>query len=234
MRSKIHSRMASGFAVVLLSILVGASGAFAGSANDGANHAQSGEHRNDAAAHADHGPAPAPTAALAEPQPASTADFSGNGANVHGAYDSTRDGSASLTGNGAGAAVGKPCAGCVGKADNKNPSGQFPNGRLDPNNGYECDGNSGVGKTNPAHTGCVVAPIKPPTVPVTKPAQATVLGESFTAPSPASVLPLTATAPQTQTLGALARTGSSGLPLLALIGLGLLVIGAIPALYRVR
>ena len=68
-------------------------------------------------------------------------------------YDSTCDGSASQNGKGDGNATGKPCAGCVGAADNKNPKGQFPDG-SDHNNGYECDGNQGVGKTNPAHTGC--------------------------------------------------------------------------------
>lgn len=78
---------------------------------------------------------------------------SGNGANHSGAYDDTCDGSPSGNGNGDGAANGKPCAGCVGKADEKNPPGQAPDG-SDANNGYECDSNSGVGKTNPAHTGC--------------------------------------------------------------------------------
>jgi hypothetical protein len=87
------------------------------------------------------------------PQPPSKADFSGHGANMHGPYDSTRDGSPSGNGNGNGNAVGKPCAGCVGKADNKNPHGQMPNG-SDPNAGYECDRNHGIGRTNPAHTGC--------------------------------------------------------------------------------
>lgn len=76
---------------------------------------------------------------------------------VGGAYHSTCDGSPSLNGNGDGKATGKPCAGCVGAADNKNPPGQAPDG-SDANNGYECDGNSGVGKTNPAHTGCVSEP----------------------------------------------------------------------------
>jgi hypothetical protein len=68
-------------------------------------------------------------------------------------YDSTCDGSPSQNGNGGGTATGKPCAGCVGAADNKNPKGQMPDG-SDHNNGYECDGNNGIGKTNPAHTGC--------------------------------------------------------------------------------
>lgn len=62
-----------------------------------------------------------------------------------------------MNGNGDGAATGKPCAGCVGAADNKNPPGQAPDG-TDANNGYECDGNSGIGKTNPAHTGCMSEP----------------------------------------------------------------------------
>ncbi len=58
-----------------------------------------------------------------------------------------------MNGQGKGKAVGKPCAGCVGKADNKNPHGQMP-GPSDQNAGYECDRNNGIGKTNPAHTGC--------------------------------------------------------------------------------
>jgi hypothetical protein len=70
-----------------------------------------------------------------------------------GPYASTCDGSPSQNGNGNGGGGGKPCAGCVGNADNKNPPGQMPNG-SDPNNGYECDGNKGIGKGNPAHTSC--------------------------------------------------------------------------------
>ena len=94
------------------------------------------------------------------PQPASKADYSGNGANQHGSYDSTRDGSPSGNGNGGGEAKGKPCAGCVGKADNKNPKGQYPDG-SDHNKGYECDGNNGIGRSNPAHTGCRMASASP-------------------------------------------------------------------------
>jgi LPXTG-motif cell wall-anchored protein len=41
----------------------------------------------------------------------------------------------------------------VGKADNKNPKGQRPDA-SDHNNGYECDGNNGIAKGNPAHTAC--------------------------------------------------------------------------------
>lgn len=77
----------------------------------------------------------------------------GHGANVRGAYDETCDGSPSGNGNGGGTATGKPCAGCVGNADDKNPPGQAVDG-SDHNAGYECDRNHGVGRTNPAHTGC--------------------------------------------------------------------------------
>jgi len=94
------------------------------------------------------------------PQPAHGADFSGNGANTSGAYDSIHDGTSADNGaadnlnhNGNAYAVGQPLAGCVGNADNKNPPGQAPNG-SDPNAGYECDTNQGIGQTNPAHTGC--------------------------------------------------------------------------------
>ncbi|WP_052684366.1 hypothetical protein [Lentzea aerocolonigenes] len=101
------------------------------------------------------------------PQPPSNADFTGNGANVNGPYDSTRDGSPSLNGNGGGEAAGKPCAGCVGKADNKNPPGQQPDG-SDANAGYECDTNHGVGRSNPAHTGCRPGETPPETTPPAK------------------------------------------------------------------
>ena len=96
---------------------------------------------------------------VSEPQPRSKADKNGTGANQPGPYDSTRDGSPSLNGKGDGKATGKPCAGCVGKADNKNPKGQLPDG-SDHNAGYECDRNQGIGKTNPAHTGCKA--VEPP------------------------------------------------------------------------
>ena len=105
------------------------------------------------------------------PQPPSHADQQPGGANgdqctgsSKAVYCSTRDGSPSLNGSGGGQAVGKPCAGCVGKADNKNPPGQEtvdPAGTF-PDNGYECDHNQGIGRTNPAHTGCVNSP--PPVV----------------------------------------------------------------------
>ncbi len=97
------------------------------------------------------------TGSYDEPQPESTADENDGGANAgtcpEGQYCSTRDGSASANGEGDGEAKGRPCAGCVGRADNKNPKGQVGE---DPskNKGYECDDNKGVGKGNPAHTGC--------------------------------------------------------------------------------
>jgi len=56
-------------------------------------------------------------------------------------------------GNGYGNGNPQPSAGTEGNADSKFPPGQSPDG-TDNNNGYECDGNGGVGQTNPAHTGC--------------------------------------------------------------------------------
>ena len=85
----------------------------------------------------------------------------GTGANVGGPYDDTCVPADSQNGNGGGNATGKPCAGCVGKADEKNPPGQQP-GASDANAGYECDTNNGIAKTNPAHTGCVTEETPPP------------------------------------------------------------------------
>jgi len=103
---------------------------------------------------ADHGGASGDTS---QPQPISNADANAGGANGQcpdGPYCSTRDGSASANGNGGGKATGEPCAGCVGKADNKNPRGQMP-GPADHNAGNECDTNHGIAQGNPAHTGCL-------------------------------------------------------------------------------
>ena len=116
-------------------------------------HSQSGNHQTDGTA--------GTSGDVSQPQPPSNADQNGTGANTTGPYDSTRDGSPSGNGNGNGNATGKPCAGCVGKADNKNPPGQQP-GPQDHNNGYECDGNNGIAKTNPAHTGCKTSTSTPP------------------------------------------------------------------------
>ena len=114
---------------------------------------------------------PAANPELTQPQPISTADSNTGGANGQcpdGPYCSTRDGSPSGNGNGTGKATGKPCAGCVGKADNKNPKGQLPGG-SDNNAGYECDRNHGIGRSNPAHTGCTTGTAQPVGQPVTEP-----------------------------------------------------------------
>ena len=102
------------------------------------------------------------------PQPLSNADQNSGGANGQcpgATYCSTRDGSASQNGSDNGNHSGEPCAGCVGKADNKNPPGQEKQDPLGtfPNNGYECDNNQGIGQTNPAHTGCTPSPTPTPT-----------------------------------------------------------------------
>lgn len=118
----------------------------------------------------------------------------GNGANHGGAYDDTCDGSAAGNGNGGGNANGKPCAGCVGNADEKNPPGQDPDA-SDGNNGYECDGNSGIAKENPAHTGCASQTVTPPPGEETPPPGTAVLGRKFTRkPLATTGSPLAATA----------------------------------------
>lgn len=77
----------------------------------------------------------------------------GTGANQSGPYNPSGVGKQSGNGNSDNNNGKRPCAGCVGKADAKNPPGQLPGG-SDRNRGYECDENQGVGKTNPAHSGC--------------------------------------------------------------------------------
>ncbi len=156
------------------------------------------------------------------PQPTSNADFSGDGANVHGPYDSTRDGSASQNGNGDGEANGKPCAGCVGKADNKNPPGQLPGG-SDANSGYECDSNHGVGRGNPAHTGCTPGETTPPTS-TTSTTETSPPAKTDVAQPPSGGGAPQALAPQPAAVDELAFTGFDVLPLslggLALLGAG--------------
>jgi len=157
---------------------------------------------------------------LNKPQPISHADANPGGVNGQcpgGLFCSTRDGSPSLNGNNNGNAVGRPAAGAVGKADNKNPPGQ---NNPDRNAGYECDRNHGIGQTNPAHTGCV--PAKPVVPPVVAPARdlgvvvapGRVLGVVANAPavvSPAEAaahpLPLFAAAGEANTSGQLAVGG---------------------------
>ncbi|HET6965954.1 MAG TPA: hypothetical protein VFH58_14360, partial [Acidimicrobiales bacterium] len=132
-----------------------------------------------------------------QPQPYSNADQHNTGANDTSSsnqYTSNRSGLPSGNGSGNGQASGKPCAGCVGKADNKNPQGQYPNG-SDHNNGYECDGNKGIGQTNPAHTGCskpttpTTQPPSPTTTPTTQPPSPTTT--PTTAPTSPTTAPVT-------------------------------------------
>ena len=136
-----------------------------------------------------------------------------------GPFDSTCDGSPSLNGNGRGNATGKPCAGCVGNADFKHPGGQSLN---DHNQGYECDGNSGIGKTNPAHSGCraLVPPPPPPVAPPPPP--------PGPPPPPVKVEPVPEAPPAVPPRGPgeLAVTGSNAAPLLGVAG-GLAVLGVV-------
>ena len=85
----------------------------------------------------------------------------GHGANTDGAsnpyHNTCSPEHEAGNGVGDGNATGKPCAGCVGNADDKNPPGQAPGG-SDHNAGYECDRNQGIGQENPAHTGCQESP----------------------------------------------------------------------------
>ena len=163
------------------------------------------------------------------PQLISTADSNLGGANGHcpeGPYCSTYDGSPSDNGNGNGNAVGRPAAGAVGKADNKNPPGQMPNG-SDRNAGYECDSNHGIGRTNPAHTGCAKS-VAPSVVPSVVPSAVTpgrVLGVVANAPavvSPAEAaahpLPLAAAAGEANTSGQLAVGGFAALAAFLALG----------------
>ena len=82
---------------------------------------------------------------------ATSATASDHGANQSGPYDPANVGEGDNQGNG-----NAPANGMVGKADGKNPPGQYPNG-SDHNKGYECDDNKGIGDNggNPAHSGCL-------------------------------------------------------------------------------
>ena len=111
-----------------------------------------------------------------------------------GEYCSTTDGTPSANGNGGGNG-NQPCAGCVGNADNENPSGQHSNG-SDSNNGYECDGNNVIAKGNPAHSVC-----KEPTT-TTQPPQTTTTVQQTTT----TVQQTTTTAPLTTTTTAAGAT----------------------------
>ena len=96
-----------------------------------------------------------------------------------GPYTPDPTASPTPSGNGNGGGGGnRPCAGCVGKADGKNPPGQLPGAEDDGNSGYECDGNSGASRGNPAHTQC---PVPVPAIDLTKrgPSTATI-GQTIT------------------------------------------------------
>ena len=73
------------------------------------------------------------TSTATTPQPNSKADNNSGGANGQcpgGPYCSTRNGSPSQNGQGKGKATGKPCAGCVGKADNSSSDPDRPSTRA--------------------------------------------------------------------------------------------------------
>ena len=143
-----------------------------------------------------------------------------NGANSSGPYDPYNVGAPSGNGNGNGVANGKPCAGCVGNADSKNPPGQLP-GPQDNNKGYECDQNNGIGKTNPAHSGCAPATttttVPPTTTTTVPPTTTTTVPPTTTTTNP----PTTTTVPvvtTTTTPGQLPHTGGEMLPLITMGG----------------
>ena len=120
------------------------------------------------------------------PQPFSNADENNHGANT-----------TSLTNpyiaNGFGQVQGGHLAGTEGKADNKFPPGQAPNG-TDSNRGYECDQNPGIGNGNPAHTTCkaqTVTTTPPTTTPTTTPSVTPTTTPSVTPTTTPSVTPTT-------------------------------------------
>ena len=110
-----------------------------------------------------------PAGAVAgNPPPEGGGPGAGHGANQSGPYDPNGVGQPSGNGKSEDNNGKRPCAGCVGNADAKNPPGQMPGG-SDGNAGYECDRNQGVGKTNPAHSGCGAGPSAPPEQPPKQP-----------------------------------------------------------------
>lgn len=168
----------------------------------------------------------------------------GSGANQGDAYDNTCDSPdydpIPGNGNGDGERVGIPCTGCVGQADDKNPKGQMPNG-SDSNNGYECDGNKGIAKGNPAHTTCT-PPQNSNEGNGGTGGNGEVLSAGGSSTTPTEVLSAGGTRPPTQVLGvqltkqpasaptkvlgvAMARTGVEAVPLsliaVALMGIGI-------------
>jgi hypothetical protein len=223
------TRRRTGAALLVLSLIL-----FAFSAVSFADEGQGSEHRNGNASEN----AKAPETA-SNPDQVCDGDSGGKSDTGHGAnqgeeYDNTCDdaGYDPIPGNGVGEGerTGQPCTGCVGQADDKNPPGQMPNADEDGNNGYECDENQGVGKTNPAHTGCTQQGTTqtPPTNvggTTTNTPPTDILGESTVKPT--AVLGEQITRPQpTKVLGVqMARTGMEVIPLalvaLAMLGMGL-------------
>lgn len=231
-----HRILVAGAGAVLAASLVGLAAPAAWGSNS--DHGKGPASKGNASSHS-HGNA-GTKGPYNKPQPYSHADLGGHGANPGSPsnpnpYRSTRSGAPSLNGNGQGQAVGKPCAGCVGRADNKNPKGQQPGG-SDPNNGYECDGNHGIGRTNPAHTGCAPAvPSSTTTTTTTTPPAATTTttvpappakgssgGPTNSGAPPPVAHPQPPAAITASPPGALAFTGSatSSLALLGLMALG--------------
>jgi hypothetical protein len=222
-RRQVRSR-AGGVAFALVSASLAGSAMFASSAVADPGNSQADSHGESGTA--------ATVGPTTSPQPNSNADDNGHGANVGpGPYTSTRNGSASGNGSGDGLAIGEPCAGCVGKADNKTPPGQMPDS-SDPNSGYECDLNHGVAQTNPAHTGCdlsVSTPVVSSPPVVSRPPGASsspevsagdaVSGEQVS-PGPAGGV-----VTRSPVAGSLAFTGTDLLPLV-FTGLGALGLGA--------
>ena len=181
----------------------------------------------------------------------------GGSANGPGDYDDGVPGDPS--GNGNQDPNNDPCAGCHGNADDKNPPGQYKDGN-DHNNGYECDGNNGVAKTNPAHTGCpqmTTTTTAPSTTTTTAPSTTTTTAPSTTTTAPSTTTTTapgettTTTAPDGSTTttgptevlgvqfeqpgtlaGALASTGAFILRPLVAAGLLLMVAGALLMVLR--
>ena len=162
------NRMPLVLAIAMIMVLVVAISAWAAPSEQGEEKGK-GNDKKEAQAQPAAQPTPTPTP-TDDGDPCTTTHGSdtGNGANTDGPdneYTSRCDGRASDNGNDSGGGGGRPCAGCVGNADDKNPPGQAPND-TDSNKGYECDGNNGVGGKksnaapagNPAHTGCRIPP----------------------------------------------------------------------------
>ena len=151
-------------ALAMLMVLVVSISAWAAPSEQGEDNGRGHEKKE-----AEQQPTPEPTP-TDDGDPCTTTHGSdtGHGANNDGpdnAYTSNCDGRDSDNGNDSGGSGGRPCAGCVGNADDKNPPGQATDD-SDANSGYECDTNNGVGGKksnpapagNPAHTGCRIPP----------------------------------------------------------------------------